>query len=165
MSVEASPKPPKNTQNNAMEQDTFSVLYLLQKPDSGFESRKRLQKLICIAKYDEGIDFTPSFEFVDYHYGPYSFDLKKLRNRLESDDIIKEKNVHYSSGIEGYRYLSTNFAERLVENKKNDNREVVEGVDQLWDKYKNYTTSALVNKAKELRKEEDSDSNIQERQV
>lgn len=68
--------------------------------DSEVKGRTRIQKEVCILKYEDEIPM--SFEFKPYFYGPYSVRLSNAINALVATGILKETIV--SVGFRAYRY-------------------------------------------------------------
>jgi len=59
--------------------------------------RKRLQKMVCIIQYEKKYPLF-NFHFIKHYYGPYSFDLKTLIDRLVFYGYVEEQ-------FDGLQYL------------------------------------------------------------
>ena len=90
--------------------DLFGVLYIIDSSHK-LESRKRIQKMVCIGKYNPQIRYPFSFTYTKYLYGPYSFDLKETLTKLISLGIIeenfKDNGYTYSLTAQGELLLTT----------------------------------------------------------
>ena len=64
--------------------------------------RTRIQKDICILKYEEKINF--NFEFEPHYYGPYSSELTDTVDTLVASGLLEEKIEVLPSGILRYDY-------------------------------------------------------------
>lgn len=71
-------------------EDLFGVIYLINS-FTKLDCRKRLQKAICIGKYNKEISYPFSFNFIRFHYGPYSFELKEMMDKLILGGYIREE--------------------------------------------------------------------------
>jgi uncharacterized protein YwgA len=67
---------------------------------SKIEGRTRIQKEICLLKYQSREPFT--FDYKSYYYGPYSEDLAETIERLVTLRFLEEKIT--SVGIDSLRY-------------------------------------------------------------
>ena len=68
--------------------------------DGKIEGRTRIQKEICLLKFQSKIPFR--FNYKSYYYGPYSEDLSETINTLVGVKLLKETIV--SVGYNSYRY-------------------------------------------------------------
>jgi len=120
--------------------DLFGVLCII---DSFGELnfRKRLQKLVCISKYDKGIGYPFSFEFSRWLYGPYSVELKNLMDRLILGGIVKEE---FSKN--GYSYSLTEDGRHLL--KKIPKKDLEIKINKLIKMYGSKTVSEITTEAK-----------------
>jgi uncharacterized protein YwgA len=75
------------------EKDLFGVLNLIGS-FKVLNSRKRIQKMVCIGRFDTRIEYPFSFTFQRYLYGPYSFELKEFLDRLINLGLIKEELIN-----------------------------------------------------------------------
>lgn len=128
--------------------DLFGILYLINKAKRGFKQRIRMQKMILLATLDKSIKYPFSFKFERYHYGPYSFELQDILNKLVKDGLVIEgyrgKEYSYKLTEEGNNFLKKLFSlsGRLKILKKK--------LDLLWKKYSVKNTSQIISKAKQL---------------
>ena len=89
------------------EKDLFGILHIIDSLGE-LNGRKRIQKMVCIGKYNPEVNYPFSFQYIKYLYGPYSFDLKETIDRFVVLGIIKEeKNV-------GYRYSLTDEGIKIL---------------------------------------------------
>jgi uncharacterized protein YwgA len=123
--------------------DLFGVLYLIG-ASKNLNFRKRLQKLICISKYDNKINYPFSFEFVRFHYGPYSFDLKRAMDNLIVAGLIEERLV----GV-GYSYSLTKKGEdKLNIIRKGFGTTEARKIETVWKTHQNKTVPEITKEAK-----------------
>jgi uncharacterized protein YwgA len=128
--------------------DLGGVLYLVGKArKDGFPFRIRLQKMILLGEIE--FDFPFSFDYSSYFYGPYAPELQSLLDRLVEDGLIKEECREIFENNFGYFYSITPNG-RFVLKKIGLSKKLASGLDKLWDKYKNFSTGALVRTAKDL---------------
>lgn len=112
------------------DRDLFGLLYIIGSSDK-LEGRKRIQKMVCLAKYNQSIGYPFSFEYTKYLYGPYSFDLKDVLNRLVDLGIIDE---NFDNHI--YTYSLTSNGKNLFKNlKEKISKDDVEKLKALVGKY------------------------------
>jgi uncharacterized protein YwgA len=88
----------------------LKILLHIIKSFGQIDGRKRLQKIICIAKYQYNLPF--SYEFKPHFYGPYSEDLTSSIESLRSSGFVQEMkqqtlHIHYSYSLteKGIRYV------------------------------------------------------------
>jgi len=116
--------------NNMDKKEVFGVLYIIDYLDK-LECRKRLQKLVCISKFDKNINYPFSFEFVRGLYGPYSFELKDLMDKLVLSDLISEEIVGGK-----YIYSLTDRGKDFLKNLKNQvDEKSIKSLNLLLKKY------------------------------
>jgi uncharacterized protein YwgA len=80
--------------------------------------RTRVQKDICILKYDAEIPF--NFEFEPHYYGPYSSELTDTVDTLIAAGLLEERIELLHPGILRYDYALTAEGKRLfsvIENR------------------------------------------------
>jgi len=107
--------------------------------------RTRLQKMIFLLKEKDGVNF--GYDFIPYHYGPYSQELQVELNLLEAAGLVQvkpeDKNLYvYSLTEEG-----KNVARKIEQ--KMDRTELEKLVNGLRY-YKKKKTRFLIKMAKEL---------------
>jgi len=130
--------------------DFFGVLYLINKASYYFKGRTRLQKMIMLATREDKIKYPFSFEFVRYHYGPFSFPLQDMISDLIRAGILEEQQIMGPVGIESLYRLTDEgqrFLDRLKKEIPNDDKKKL---DEIWEKYRFLSKDALVIKAKEI---------------
>lgn len=133
---------------NFTDYDFFGILYLINKASYYFRGKTRLQKMIMLAKEEEKYPF--SFEFVRYHYGPFSFDLQNIVSDLVRFGFIEEQNYMTAIGPESqYRLTKNGYAFLEYLNSKIEQKEKNK-LDELWKRYKFLDTRALIARAKEV---------------
>jgi len=82
--------------------DVALLIAVFGSHDNGkIEGRTRIQKEICLLKFQSEIPFT--FNYKSYYYGPYSEDLSETINTLVGVKLLKETMV--SVGYNSYRYV------------------------------------------------------------
>jgi len=110
--------------------------------------RKRFQKLIFLAKYKNGLEIP--FNFIMYHYGPYSRDLQNTIDKLVLNGYIKEKITLDENGFKVYSYEITPTGIILVNlllPKEFDNK-----IKDFLTCYKNKSTNEIVKESYEYAK-------------
>jgi uncharacterized protein YwgA len=128
--------------------DFFGILYLINKASYYFKGKTKLQKLIMLAKQEENYPFT--FEFVRYHYGPFSFEIQNVISDLVRSGIIEEQAISTSLGSEcNYRLTEDGhkFLNHLNEKIDQTNKEKL---DELWNKYRFFGSEKIIARAKEV---------------
>jgi len=91
----------------------FSLLLALLHAHGGtIIGRHRFQKLVCIMRYGRQIPF--SFEFIRYHYGPYSESLSSAIDTLVGVALFEEQRHTITDHIIQYSYSLTEEGERLA---------------------------------------------------
>lgn len=124
-------------------EDLFGVLFLIDSFKK-LDCRKRLQKSVCIGKYDKQIGYPFSFDFIRFHYGPYSFDLKNLMDKLVLGGYIKE-----DFGLGKYSYSLTGEGTNLFnELQKKMGQDKLNKLNLLVANIKGKNVSELTQKAK-----------------
>jgi len=109
------------------------------------KGRTRLQKLFYLLKNKNQLDI--DYNFIPYHYGPYSQDLQLDINLLEAADYIQvdhqEDNLYVhlltDRGIKAVNRILTRMTESDIQN-----------ITQHLDEYKDIPTKTLILNAKEL---------------
>ncbi|MEM3584769.1 MAG: hypothetical protein QW193_05825 [Nitrososphaerales archaeon] len=128
----------------------FTLLLLLFYALGGkIEGRKRIQKIVCIAKHKYGIEFP--FEFYPYFYGPYSMQLQDVLDILVSAKILEEKVEATPSGYNKYTYSLTKEGENLAKiiQDRLDDKKILEKLNEL-KRLKEYDIEELVKEAKQI---------------
>ena len=130
--------------------DFFGLLYLINKASYYFKGKTRLQKMIMLAKLEDKIKYPFTFEFVRYHYGPFSFQLQDMISDLARAGILEEQGSLGPMGTESM-YRLTDEGQRFLEHLKKDITEIDrKKLDEIWEKYRFLSKDALVIKAKEI---------------
>jgi len=126
----------------------LSTIYLSKKHVKG---RKRLQKTVCVLKYQHGVPF--QFQFRPYFYGPYSEQLAEAINVLEAVGLVTEVEDELPSGVIQYDYYLTKKGEAVAEDMLTKNVPEEESVSKLKKavpKISHLETSELVAIAKSV---------------
>jgi len=131
-------------------EDIFGILYLINKAASWFTGKTRLQKMVLIAQLDKEIAYPFTFKYIRYHYGPYSFDLQDLLNRLQYFGLLEERKV-ISGGYVGSQFrLTKEGTTYLRDLEQRMPAKLKTKIDFLWDSLKYYSTPTLITQAKTL---------------
>lgn len=123
-------------------------LLLLIKLAEKIEGKTKLQKIVFLGKEEEGIDL--GFEFIKYNYGPYSFELTKALDSLETLGLIEvQMEVLSATDSKGFLnkkfvYTITNKGSDLVDTEKEKLKEVMEKIKQLVQKWNNVPRDKIV---------------------
>ncbi|MCL2135841.1 MAG: hypothetical protein FWH37_09930 [Candidatus Bathyarchaeota archaeon] len=75
------------------------------------EGRTRIQKDICILKYEDNVPFT--FDFVSNYYGPYSHSLSETIDVLIAANLLTETIVPLPTGVKRYDYRLTEAGQKM----------------------------------------------------
>jgi uncharacterized protein YwgA len=79
--------------------------------DSSVKGRTRVQKDICILKYQDGIPF--NFDFESHYYGPYSSELTNTVDMMVASGILEENTIVLPIGVRRYDYSLTKEGKKL----------------------------------------------------
>ena len=133
-------------------QDVGGVLKLINLASGGLAGRIRLQKLIFIAKKEKDISYPFSFEFIRYHFGPYSKSLQDLLAKLVSFGLVQEHLIKTSNDRDMYLYRLTSNGKELLNRYDMDSglAHQLMAINKLWLRYRSYNQDTLVLRAKEL---------------
>ncbi len=126
----------------------LSTIYLSKKHVKG---RKRLQKTVCVLKYQYDVPF--QFQFRPYFYGPYSEQLAEAINVLEAVGLVTEVEDELPSGVIQYDYYLTKKGEAVAEDMLSKNvpeKESVSKLKRAVPKISDLETSELVAIAKSV---------------
>jgi len=128
--------------------DKLLKLLLLIKLAKRIEGKTKLHKIIFLGKEEEEIDL--GFEFVKYNYGPYSFELTKALESLETLELIKiQMDVLNSTDSEGFInkkfiYMITDKGDKLVDLEFEKLKEVMEKIKLLVEKWNNVSREKII---------------------
>ncbi|MCL1976871.1 MAG: hypothetical protein FWG55_02005 [Candidatus Bathyarchaeota archaeon] len=81
------------------------------------EGRTRIQKDICILKYEDKIPF--NFDFASNYYGPYSHSLSETIDVLIAADLLTENITTLKTGFKRYDYKLTKAGQKMYAANKN----------------------------------------------
>jgi uncharacterized protein YwgA len=113
------------------------------------KGRTRIQKTVCVLKFNKQVSF--NFDFKSYFYGPYSEDLTEAVNGLIGMKILKETIVPVGYGYR-YEYELTdqgiNLLGKVRSKLLSDNRSVVDIIEQEVPRLERMGSSDLVRLAK-----------------
>ena len=124
------------------------LLYLISKaPKEGFPFRIRLQKLMLLGKLEFYFPF--DLKYSSYFYGPYAPQIQRILDELSTAGFISEEARELSENQFGYYYSLTKKGELILRDLKIP-KEKTAKLDKLWDKYKDFSTGALIKSAKEI---------------
>lgn len=127
--------------------DFILLLHLINSSDR-VEGRKRLQKMVCIAKNQDKVPFT--FNFKPYFYGPYSEDLSDTVDSLRGAGLIEEERINITDSVSQYQYFLTDKGREAI---RNSNYELHIAIDKLLSSIRKMNlleTNELVRIAKNL---------------
>jgi uncharacterized protein YwgA len=110
--------------------------------------RKRLQKTVCLLKYQNKIPF--SFEFKPYFYGPYSEKLAEAIEVLESSNIVNEEPELLSNDVIQYNYELTESGKKLHKKLAKQNEQLASNLAEVLESITELPTSELVRLSKRL---------------
>ncbi len=118
-----------------MEKDKKVLLELLKRNGGTIKGKTRFQIMVFLAQEEEGLD--EFYEFKDYNYGPYSFELSDSLSALEEFNLIEVKR----QGKKFIYSLTEKGEEAIREVKESSLKEVVdkwndsslrELIDYVW---------------------------------
>ena len=123
------------------------VLLLAQSPEGKIEGRTRLEKVVYLLKQLGRVNFT--YEFVPYHYGPYSRELVEDLDQLEEFGLVDEVMNTDEYGVIRYDYLLTNEGAQLVEEiQLKLGKDELRNLMKAYDEWKDRRTYELIALAK-----------------
>jgi uncharacterized protein YwgA len=110
--------------------------------------RTRIQKEICILKYESNVPFT--FEYRSYFYGPYSEDLTETINTLVGVKLLEEtvSSVGYNSYRYDYSLTEKGKALFASFSKDPSSKEILDILRKQIDRFEGVATPLLVDYAK-----------------
>ncbi len=123
-------------------------LLLLIKLAGKIEGKTRLQKMVFLGKEEENVDI--GFGFIKYNYGPYSFELTKALETLQTLGCIKVETILFASASEDgfqtkqFTYMITEEGEKLVNSKIDEMKEVAEKIKHLLKKWNNVPRAKII---------------------
>ena len=89
------------------------LLLLARSPEGKIEGRTRLEKVVYLLKQLGRVNFT--YEFVPYHYGPYSRELVEDLDQLKEIGLVDEGMNTDDYGVLRYDYKLTSEGGQLAE--------------------------------------------------
>lgn len=135
-------------EKNNLIPENFLKLLLLIRLANKIEGKTRLHKMVFLGEKEEPrVDF--GFEFTKYNYGPYSFELTKALDSLETLKLINIKTsllaLTDSNGFQTkqFSYTITEKGLQITEKIKVE-KEVVEKIKQLIKKWNNVSRQNIV---------------------
>lgn len=128
--------------------DKLLKLLLLIKLAKRIEGKTKLHKIIFLGKEEEEIDL--GFEFIKYNYGPYSFELTKALESLETLELIEiQMDILNSTDSEGFInkkfiYMTTDKGDKLVDSELEKLKEVFEKIKLLIEKWNDVSREKII---------------------
>lgn len=110
------------------------------------EGRTRIQKEICLLKYQSKVPF--NFNYKSYFYGPYSEDLSETVNTLVGVKLLKETTISVGYNSYRYDYSLTEQGEKLFEKIRSSNNLLIPKIEKRVKKLETIDTPRLVLLAK-----------------
>src|SRR3954454_16362182 len=107
--------------------DLVLLLHVIDKAGR-VEGRKRLQKIVCIAKTEYKIPFT--YHFKPYFYGPYSEELSDSIDSLRGAGLVEEERRKLSEYTSQYEYFVTNKGKDYIRNTENKLLDIISKIKQ-----------------------------------
>ena len=114
------------------------------------EGRKRFQKQVCILKHKYEVPF--SYEFIPYHYGPFSESLTAAIDNLVSLGYVKEIQSEYSGFLQYTYELTTvgkNFTRKQLLKMKKQNNFIYNVLSTITPKLNAMSIQQLVKLSKD----------------
>jgi uncharacterized protein YwgA len=136
--------------NNAIP-DNFIKLLLLVKLANKVEGKTMFHKMVFLGENEEPmINF--GFEFTKYNYGPYSFELTKALDSLETLGLISVDTSLFASSDSGgfqtkqFTYTLTSKGVEVTENSgiEKTQKEMVDKIKQLLKKWNNVPRQKII---------------------
>lgn len=105
--------------------------------------RTYIQKLFFLIEKELFRD--TNFNFIKYHYGPFSRELNDMLSQLVTERFVIEK-LNVTKGLNiGHNYRLSSTTKTLVENFINkEDKDKIEILKEFCEKYKNYTPSEIL---------------------
>jgi len=114
--------------------------------DGKIEGRTRIQKEICLLKFQSKIPF--NFHYKSYFYGPYSEDLSETINTLVGVKLLKEAMIHVGYNSYRYDYSLTEQGQKLFDKLSETNNPLIPKIRKQIKKIEKIDTPQLVSLAK-----------------
>jgi len=107
--------------------------------NNAIQGRTRIQKLVCVLKYQDHI--STDFKFKSHFYGPFSEDLAESVDRLVGMKVLDERVMQIGYDTYRYDYQLTPQGQRIFERIRqkldaenpSNFRRISEAVDRLED--------------------------------
>lgn len=112
------------------------------------EGRTRIQKEICLLKYESRLPFT--FNYKPYYYGPYSEELSETINTLVGVKLLKETIISIGFNSFRYDYILTEQGKQLFEKVRQNCEELITFLSEQVKQLENIETQSLVSLAKAI---------------
>lgn len=110
------------------------------------EGRTRIQKEVCLLKFQSKIPF--SFSYKSYYYGPYSEDLSGTISMLVGVKVLKETMVSVGYNSYRYDYSLTEQGQILFNNLAQSNHSLISKIKAAVKELEKIETPQLVLRAK-----------------
>ena len=127
-----------------MVKDIEKVLVILKKLGM-IAGRTRFQKIIFLLKNKEGIDF--DYNFIPYHYGPYSAELQLEINLLEAADLLQVIPQDGTLYMHRLTPEGESIADKIQRKMASSEKKKLE---EALKKYRRKLTSSLIREAKRV---------------
>lgn len=134
-------------QENLLSERILKLLLLISIAQK-IEGKTKLQKIVFLGKEEEDIDL--GFEFVKYNYGPYSFELTKELESLQTLGLIEiQMEINNSTDSNGFIskkfiYKITTKGNEIINSETEKLKEVVEKIKQLVRKWNTVPREKIV---------------------
>ena len=112
--------------------------------------RTRIQKDICILKYERGVDL--HFDFEAHYYGPFSAELSDTVDTLVAVGLLEEKIQVLPTGVLRYDYGLTEAGKQmsvdLIRSLKKTDPKTIQTIQELIINLKDKPIGEVVKQAK-----------------
>ena len=129
----------------------LGLLYLVGL-SRAISSRIRLQKLVCLNRFENGEQSPFTFAFKSHYYGPYSEDLRSATDALVRHGLVKEDVQLLGDTRYSYSYKLTDAGKKELDLHAADEgiKAALAPIHATVSKYGSLSTELVVQKAKEV---------------
>jgi hypothetical protein len=112
-------------------------ILLFLKHSKKIEGKTKFQKMVFLAQKENKL--SEEFKFIKYNYGPYSFDLTKSLEALETTGFITVEKEEFETDGEfpGKKFIFqlTEDGEKLIESEetKEEDSKIIKNVVEKWN--------------------------------
>lgn len=121
------------------------LLRMLEESEQGrIEGRTRLQKLAFLVDRQSDKSDDTLFEFIPYHYGPFSEGILHELDDMKKDGLIEERTVDLSDGNTKYIYNITDEGEERLNGAERESKEIPSVTEDVVSQFNSMPISRLL---------------------